>query len=283
MFHATIFIKIYCFSQKCVGGHLVNANNKQTSLLLKLDIARAFDSVSWPFLLQLLQHLGFGPRWREWISMLLSTASTRVLINGHPGPPIVHAHGLRQGDPVSPMLFTLVIDVLNSMLLRAVDLGLLHRLTNRHAASSISLYADDVVIFCHPDAHDLATVRRLLHVFGLASGLHTNFDKCSATPSQCTEDHIAAMAVELQWPITPFPITYLGLPLSVRKASSTSLEPIIDKLGRKLSTWRASMLSKGDRLSLVRHVLSAIPTHFLMAIAFNSTAIKKVNRIIHEF
>uniref|UniRef100_A0A8R7TJZ6 Reverse transcriptase domain-containing protein n=1 Tax=Triticum urartu TaxID=4572 RepID=A0A8R7TJZ6_TRIUA len=183
-------------------------------MLLKLDIARAFDSVSWPFLLQLLQHLGFGPRWREWISMLLSTASTRVLINGHPGPPIDHAHGLRQGNPVSPMLFTLVIDVLNSMLLRAVELGLLHRLTNHHAASSISLYADDVVIFCHPDSHDLATVRRLLHVFGLASGLQTNFDKCSATPIQCTDDHMATIAAEMQCPVTHFPITYLRLPLS---------------------------------------------------------------------
>uniref|UniRef100_A0A453J308 Uncharacterized protein n=1 Tax=Aegilops tauschii subsp. strangulata TaxID=200361 RepID=A0A453J308_AEGTS len=60
-----------------------------------------------------LRHLGFGTRWCEWISILLSTASTRVLLNGTPGPPIAHAQGLRQGDPVSPMLFTLVIDKLN--------------------------------------------------------------------------------------------------------------------------------------------------------------------------
>ena len=94
---------------------------------------------------------------------------------------------------------------------------------------------------------------------------------------------MATIAAEMQCPVTHFPITYLGLPLSIRNASLTSLQSIIDKLGRKLSTWRASMLSKGDRLSLVRHVLSAIPTHFLMAIAFNSTAIKKVNRIIRGF
>uniref|UniRef100_A0A8R7QDM1 Reverse transcriptase domain-containing protein n=1 Tax=Triticum urartu TaxID=4572 RepID=A0A8R7QDM1_TRIUA len=183
-------------------------------MLLKLDITRAFGGVSWPFLLQILHHLGFGPRWREWISILLSTASTRVLIDGHPGPPIDHAHGLRQGDPVSPMLFTLVIDVLNFMLLRAVDLSLLHRLTAHHAASSISLYADDVVIFYHPDTHDIATVRKLMHVFGLASRLHTNFTKCSATPIQCTDDHIATIASEMQSPVAHFPITYLGLPLS---------------------------------------------------------------------
>lgn len=108
-------------------------NLKVPRMMLKLDIARAFDSVSWPFLLQILSHLGFGPRWREWISILLATASTRVLVNGVPGHPISHARGLRQGDPLSLMLFTLVIEVLNSLILRAVERGLLRRLTPRHA------------------------------------------------------------------------------------------------------------------------------------------------------
>ena len=113
-------------------------NLKVTHMLLKIDIARAFDNVLWPFLHETLQHLGFGQRWHDWISILLSTASTRVLINGHPGPPISHSCDLRQGDPVSPMLFTIVIDILNSMLICAVELGLIYRLTARHAASSIS-------------------------------------------------------------------------------------------------------------------------------------------------
>uniref|UniRef100_A0A8R7TKT7 Reverse transcriptase domain-containing protein n=1 Tax=Triticum urartu TaxID=4572 RepID=A0A8R7TKT7_TRIUA len=212
-------------------------------MLLKLDIARAFDSVSWPFLLETLQHLGFGQRWRDWISILLSTASTRVMINGHPGPPIDHACGRRQGDPVSPMLFTIVIDVLNSMLIRAVELGLIQWLTTRHAASSISLYADDVVVFCRPDHHDIFAVRELLRVFGLVSGLHTNYSKCSATPIQCNDEDIATIAAEMQCPVKQFPIQYLGLPLSIRKPSTTSLMPIIHKLERKLSTWRASLLS----------------------------------------
>lgn len=258
-------------------------NLKTPRMLLKLDIARAFDSVSWPFLLQVLQHLDFGHRWRDWISILLSTASTRVMTNGHPGPPIDHACGLRQGDPISPMLFTIVIDVLNSLLLQAVDTGLLQRLTTRHVASSISLYADDVVIFCHPDSHDIATVHELLRLFGVASGLRTNFDKCSATPIQCSDDHIDTIRAEMQCPIKHFPIQYLGLPFSIRKPPTSSLLPVVHKLEKKLSTWRASLLSKGDRLALVRHVLCVIPTHFLIAIAFNKSILKRVNRIIRSF
>lgn len=68
---------------------------KTTSVLLKIDIARTFDLVSWPFLLEILQFLGFSRRWRDWMSTILSTASTKILLNGHPVRRICHARGLR--------------------------------------------------------------------------------------------------------------------------------------------------------------------------------------------
>ena len=55
-------------------------------LLLKVDIAKAFDMVSWPFLLEVLAHLGFSQCWRDWISLILSASSSRVMLNGVPGP-----------------------------------------------------------------------------------------------------------------------------------------------------------------------------------------------------
>ena len=61
------------------------------SVLLKIDIAKAFDSVAWNFLLEVLAYLGFGRRWRDWISSILSTASTKILLNGRPGRRICHA------------------------------------------------------------------------------------------------------------------------------------------------------------------------------------------------
>jgi hypothetical protein len=61
------------------------------SVLLKVDIAREFDSVAWPFLLEALEHLSFPPAgWRDWVTALLSTASTQVLMNGTPGDRICH-------------------------------------------------------------------------------------------------------------------------------------------------------------------------------------------------
>jgi hypothetical protein len=63
---------------------------KQPHILFKLDISKVFDSVSWPFLLEVMQHLGFRQIWRDIISGLLGSASTKILVNGIPGDTILH-------------------------------------------------------------------------------------------------------------------------------------------------------------------------------------------------
>jgi hypothetical protein len=75
---------------------------RSPALLLKLDIAKAFDSVSWSFLLSVLRQRGFGPRWIRWITMFPRSASSQVLVNGDARDAFLHGRGLRQGDPLPP-------------------------------------------------------------------------------------------------------------------------------------------------------------------------------------
>jgi hypothetical protein len=103
---------------------LLHARRK-SSLLLKVDIVCAFDSMSWSFLLEVLQHMGFTSRWTDWVSLVLSTACTRVMLNGSLGSNISHGHGLRQGNPLSPMLFLLVMEVLSAMFHKADEWSVL--------------------------------------------------------------------------------------------------------------------------------------------------------------
>lgn len=120
-------------------------------MLLKVDIAKAFDTVSWAFLLELLEFMGFSRRWRDWLSALLSTASSKILLNGRLGDRISHARGLRQGDPLSPMLFVLMMEVLNGLIRRADKNGFLTLLPARVSGCRASLYADDLVVFLSPE------------------------------------------------------------------------------------------------------------------------------------
>jgi hypothetical protein len=89
---------------------------KVACLLLKIDMTKAFDSVAWPFLMEILVHMGFPSGWRDWISALLSSASTKVLLNGEPGERICHARELCQGNPFLSMLFILIMEVLSALI-----------------------------------------------------------------------------------------------------------------------------------------------------------------------
>lgn len=150
--------------------------------MVKLDISKAFDTVSWPFLLEVLQARGFDSKWIDWISALLSTASSKVLLNGCPGLPIAHRRGVRQGDPLSPMLFIVAMDIMDRIFTKATSAGILQSSGHDAILHQCRFYADDVILFASPSRQEGRAVDRLLNIFAAASGLHINRQKCSITP-----------------------------------------------------------------------------------------------------
>jgi len=110
--------------------------------------------------------------------------SMKVILNGTPGRRICHARGLRQGDPLSSLLFVLVMEVLNALLKLADDKGLLITLHPKVKERAF-VYANEVVIFSSPEQQDLTAIRAILGIFAGASGLKTNLAKCHISPIQC--------------------------------------------------------------------------------------------------
>ena len=251
---------------------------KQPRILLKLDITKAFDSVSWPFLLEVLKNLGFGPVWCDIISGLLASSSTQVLLNGSPGNKIAHCRGLRQGDPLSPMLFILVMDILCLMVKKASEEALLQPLASRALQQRISLYADDVVIFLHPAAEDIGVTLDILQLFGEASGLQTNVQKSSVLPIHCREEVRAVLLDNLPCPLSEFPCKYLGVPLSPVKLTKNQIQPMVDKIADRLPSWKADLLTKAGRKILVQSVLTSMTVYLLMALDLPSWALKAIDK-----
>jgi hypothetical protein len=75
---------------------------KKPTVVLKLDFAKAFDTINWEALEVVMQARGFNQKWRRWMRHILQSSKSAVLVNGCPGPWINCKRGLRQGDPISP-------------------------------------------------------------------------------------------------------------------------------------------------------------------------------------
>ena len=122
-------------------------------VLCKLDIEKAYDHVSWSFLLVGLKKMGFGERWIKWIEWCISTMRFSILINGSPSGFFQSSRGLRQEDPLSSYLFVIAIEVFSCLLRRVISGGFLSgwRVRDRSGEGlqiSHLLFADDTLVFC---------------------------------------------------------------------------------------------------------------------------------------
>ena len=274
-----------------ISGRLIHENFKAVQLtasilhrkcipsaLFKVDIAKAFDSVNWSFLLAILRHMGFPRRWINWISLLLSTTSTKIILNGQPGKRIIHMRGLRQGDPLSPLLFVLAMEPLNALFRLAISKQVFSSMGTANIPERIFLYADDVILFSSPAEQDLVVVGTILSMFAAASGLHINPNKCAITPIQCSLLETASLMKFLPGGLQAFPIRYLGIPLSIYKSRKCDLQHLVDKVVAGLPTWKAGLLTKAGRTVLVKTKMSAIPVYTAIAISISPWVLKCIDK-----
>lgn len=135
-------------------------------IVLKLDFEKAFDTTDWDFLMHTLQRMGFGDRWSSWIHSIISTAKPSILVNGSPSREFCMERGLRQGDPISPMLFILVTQTLHTLLAKATEVGIISGIKMGHNLSlSLQQFADDTIIFLEDSWEAVRGIKILLTIF----------------------------------------------------------------------------------------------------------------------
>jgi hypothetical protein len=219
----------------------------------------------------------------RWITLLLRTAQTKVLVNGYEGDAFRHGRGLQQGDPISPLLFVIAMDVLAALFHAAEQAGILSHFALSDIKHRVSLYTDDAVVFAKPERAELDAVCIILDFFGAASGLKVNFSKSAVVPIHCPEETMLAVRDALLCRVASLPCTYLGLPLSLRKLSKASLQPVLDKLAGKLSYWRARRMTREGRAVYVQAVLIASVIYHLMALDLDPWFFQAVDKLRRGF
>ena len=197
---------------------------KDTGVLYKLDIEKAYDQVDWNFFVKVMCRMGFGGKWVGWIKWCISTASFSVLLIGNPIGFFNSSRGLRQGDLLSPYLFILGMEVFSSLIHRAAAGGYLSGFSLRGKDGVIGqvthpLFADDILVFCKESENQMASMSCILVWFEALSGLRINLDKSSILHVGKV-DNINRLALELGCKVGSLPTDYLGLPLGVKHNSA---------------------------------------------------------------
>ncbi|KAL4310177.1 hypothetical protein GQ457_01G054770 [Hibiscus cannabinus] len=255
--------------------------NKKEAVVFKADFRKAYDTIDWSFLDFLFKSLGFGIRWRKWINVCLSTAMVSVLVNGVPSKWFPINRGLRQGCPISPLLFNIIGEALSSLIHRAVESGLFRGVDVGPSGFSLSHlhFADDLIIFTHSNLESVKNIKRFLRIFELASGLRLNTKKTNLFGVNLDASTLSNFARDINCSTGSFPTLYLGLPLGLFGNSLSIWKPIIIKFRSKLEVWKGKLLSFGG----VKSVLSNLPVHYLALFQLPTSVAKELNGLISSF
>ena len=274
----TVFIKGRYILESVVAAHEIIhevAIRKETGIFLKLDYEKAYDRVNWSFLEEVLRSRGFNHKWISWILKLVRGGSVCVRLNDENSSYFSPGKGLRQGDPLSPLLFNLVIDIFTRMLLKAANSDIIQGLLpNVFQGGIISLqYADDTLLFLKHNYQQVVNFKWLLTCFENLSGMKINYHKSDLLTLGLDEDENNSLARLFCCNIGSFPIKYLGVPLHFSKLRREDIQPVVDKLINRIAGWRGKLLSTAGKLTLLKSCLASIPIYLLSVIKFPKWAI----------
>ncbi|KAJ0752293.1 putative RNA-directed DNA polymerase [Helianthus annuus] len=228
---------------------------------------------------------GFPERWCHWIKGILKSARSSVLVNGSPTFEFQCYKGLRQGDPISPFLFILVMDVLSCLIDKAKSEGLINRMKTPNNGPIIShlFYADDAIILGEWSEDSILNVVRILRIFHVCSGLKINLDKSNIFGMGVGAEDLDSMASIIGCKVGSFPFCYLGVKVGANMNRVANWSPIYDIFDARLSSWKASLLSIGGRVVLIKSVLESLASYYFSLFKAPSKVIADLEAKIRKF
>lgn len=215
-------------------------------MALKLDMAKAYDRVKWPFLNAILHKLGFNDFFYQWVIKCVQTVSYSVVINGEATGYITPCRGLHQGDPLLPFLFLICAEDLSALIQTEERVGRIRGMTVNHLAKPLShvSFADDSVLFCQATETEAIHVNGVLQKYVEGFGQFVNLEKSSVYfRSSCLQALGVWLSEVLGIKYQKNFGKYLGIQADFRGSKKKVFKDIRIRLEERINGWAKQFLS----------------------------------------
>ncbi|XP_062080401.1 uncharacterized protein LOC133785161 [Humulus lupulus] len=220
----------------------------------------------------------------RWIMVCLKNTTYPLLMNGRAQGSFKGEKGLRQGDPMSPLLFVLIMEYLTRSLQLAA-----HNSTFRFHPMCKSLkllnlcFADDLILFCKGTLSAVRVFKEVLEDFSAATGLSINASKSHIFFGEVNAADRRTIAHEIQLSEGSFPLKYLGVPMKPTKWKHEDCDIIIQKIRLRLHSWTSRHLYFVGRMQLIHSVLFGLRNYWMSIFVLPQSIIKEVEKLFRGF
>jgi len=259
--------------------------NRRSGVCFKVDFEKAYDSVRWSFLYDMLGRMGFHDKWIQWIKGCWVSSSVSVLVNGSPTEEFKPTQGLRQGDPLAPFLFLVVVEGLSGLVRQALRKEVLRGVkVGRNIIQCCLLqFANDTLFLCEDSFNNIFAIKAILRCYEIVSGLKVNFHKSKVAGVNIDEYALTTYAKTLNCNTMRLPFQYLGVEVGGNPRTKQFWEPVVKKIEARLTAWKGRLLSMAGRVCLLKLVFTSIPLFYLSIFRAPVAVCNRINSIQRRF
>ncbi|XP_074289017.1 uncharacterized protein LOC141614161 [Silene latifolia] len=252
--------------------------------MIKVDLRKAYDSVDWGFPKQMMLALNFPPQFLNLIMEYITSASYSLVLNGEQFGHFPGKKGLRQGDPLSPLLFTIAMEYLTRILHFTTDVldFKFHSLCGKLRLQHL-MFADDLLMFSKGDLSSVRVLLRSFVAFSAASGLYMNQQKSNIYFNGVHQHKKAQILSISGCQEGQLPFKYLGVPITAGKLGKRECQALVEKIVEKIRAVGARKCSYAGRLVIVQSVLTSLYSYWANIFLIPKGVLRKIDSICRNY